>query len=164
MLKKILFFVLIGGFLALIGPDKPRAETIFYGGGQMLVKGGSTDEIGGGTVVAIGQRISKKLIVWGSIDGFKTGEGVGVDNGFVGFSLLTDDLILPLRSGLFLTVEGGIGKVEDEKVGFANLTNAGFYFDLSESARLWVGGGYSATGGVDVYSIETGLSMVIDWK
>jgi len=160
MLKKIAIL----GVLLLFAVSMAQAKTIFYGGGQMLVKGGSTDRVGGGTVVGIGQQINKKLIVWGSVDGFKTGEGVGVDNGFVGFSLLTERIILPLRSGLFLTVEGGIGKVEDEKVGFAKLTNAGFYFDLSKSARLWVGGGYSATGGVDVYSIETGLSMTIDWK
>lgn len=160
MLKKLA----ISALLVLFSVAMVQAETIFYGGGQMLVKGGSTDALGGGTVVGVGQQISEKLIVWGGIDGFKTGEGVSVDNGLIGFSLLTDNLILPLKSGLFLTIEGGIGKVEDNKVKFANLTNAGFYFDLSETARLWVGGGYSATGRVDVYSVEMGLSMTMNWK
>jgi len=163
MLKKLLLFVLIGGFFNLIPFDKPQAETIIYGGGQFLLKGANTDEFGGGSVVGFGLKVSEGLIMWGQYAGFKTGEGVGVDNGLVGFSVLSEQLIPSLRSGLFLTVEGGLGKVEDTKLQFASLTNAGFYFDFSETTKLWVGGGYSNTGEVSVYSVEAGMSMKLNW-
>lgn len=145
-------------------PSIIQAETIVYGGAQLLVKGGSTENIGAGTVVGFGQQINKKLILWGNYEGFKTGEGVGIDNGLIGFTILTENLIHPLRSGLFLTVEGGLGKVEGEKVQFANLTSAGFYFNLSETTKLWIGGNYSSTGESNIYSIQTGLSMFPRWK
>jgi len=158
-MKRLIIFVV----LLLFAVSVTQAETIIYGGGQFLLKGANTDEFGGGTVIGFGQQVSEKLIVWGQYTGFKTGEDVSVDNGLIGFSVNTEQLIVPLRAGLFLTVEGGLGKVEDEKVQFASLTNAGFYSDFSETTRLWVGGGYSNTGKVSVYSVEVGLSMAIDW-
>lgn len=156
--------IAILGVLLLFAVSMAQAETIVYGGGQFLLKGANTNEFGGGTVVGFGLKVSEGLIMWGQYAGFKTGEGVGVDNGLVGFSVLSEQLIPSLRSGLFLTVEGGLGKVEDTKLQFASLTNAGFYFDLSETTRLWVGGGYSNTGEISVYSVEAGLSMKLDWK
>jgi len=167
MLKKLAILgvlLLVVSFANLLfAVSVAQAETIVYGGGQFLLKGANTDEFGGGSVIGFGQQVSEKLIIWGQYTGFKTGEGVGVDNGLIGFSVLTDRLIPSLQSGLFLTVEGGLGKVEDAKVQFASLTNAGFFFDLSETTRLWLGGGYSNTGEVSVYSLELGLSMKLDF-
>lgn len=157
MFKKVITLMALLGLFWV----SAQAETVIYAGAQMPIKDG---EVGGGTMLAFGQEISDKVIVWGTADMFKTEKGIQVDNGFIGFTVFTEEIIHSLRSGLFLTVEGGMGKVENSKVKFANLANAGFYFDLSKTTKLWLGGGYSDTDNLGVYSVETGLSVNVDWK
>ncbi len=164
MLKKVLLPPLFVLFLLFIVPFS-SAQTIVFGGGEMIVKGGTTNSFGAGTVAGIGKFIGPNIIMWGQWNGYKTGEGTSVDNGLTGFSVLTDHLFEHfLKGGLFLTMMGGIGKQEEGPVTFATLTDGGFYFDLSEKSKLWIGGSYSSIEGVNVYSARMGLSVALDWK
>jgi len=159
-MRKLIVAVVLGAFLL---STPALAETMVYGGAQMLVKGGDTKELGGGSVLRIGKTLSPRVIAWADFQAYKTGEGISVDNGFIGVSLLTETLVPAIKSGVFLTVEGGFGKLEDEPVNFASLTNAGLYFDFTDKTRLWVGGAYSHTADLNVYSAQVGLSLNVDW-
>jgi len=145
------------GVLLLFAVTMAQAETIIYGGGQVLIG----DEIGAGSVVGVGQQVSDRLIIWGNFDGSK-GESV-VDNGLAGFSVLSGEIVSSLNMGFFLTVEGGIGKVEGEDVQFSRLVDLGGYFDLSEdtNTKIWAGVGHSNLSG---WSAKAGLSVRLDWK
>lgn len=162
MLKKILFFVLIGGFLTLIGPDKPRAETMIYGGAQMIVPGGEeTEGIGGGMMFGVGQKIGRNLILWTNYEGIKTEEAKQQDNVYAGLAILSDLIINSgaLKGGIFLLIEGGIQNTPDSPINFGSLINGGLYFRLSETTDLYIGGGYSG----DVYSIDIG-TVIEFWE
>lgn len=156
MIKKLLILLA----LVLFAFSTAQAKTLIYGGGEILLRGGDTDGIGAGTLIGIGQEISPELIFWGNGIAQKTNEGDQFDKALVGFSILTEPMIKPLRGGLFLNVEGGFSKVNDEKVRFGSLTSAGFYFNLSDETRFWTGGGY----GNGIYSIHLGLSMEMSWR
>ena len=157
MVRKLLILMALLAFSVGLA----QAKTIVYGGMQVSIPGADTHEIGAGTMLAIGQEISEKLIIWGNANAVKTGEGLSIDQGFAGFSLLTDKFFG--IGGLYLNMEGGLGKVEDEKVEFASLLGGGCFFDLSKETKLWLGAGQSKTGDVAIYSIQAGMSMSIDW-
>lgn len=158
MLKKVMILVALLGLLTV----SVHARSVVYGGMQVAIPGGDSHEIGAGTMFAIGQEISEKFIIWGNANAVKTGEGLSIDQGFVGFTLFSDKFFD--FGGLYLNMEGGVGKVEDQDVKFASLVGAGCFFDLSRETKLWLGAGQSNTGGVAIYSIQAGLSMSIGWK
>lgn len=160
MLKKILILVAL---LALLSVSAD-AKSIVYGGMQVPIPGGDTHGIGAGTIFAVGQEVSEKMTVWLNVNDVKTNEGTEINSGSVGFSLFTDKFFG--FGGLYLNLEGGIGKVEGsgEGVEFASLVGGGAFFDVSKNTKIWVGAGQSNTGDVAIYSIQAGLSMNIDWR
>lgn len=162
MLKKLIIAVALLGLLTV----SAQAKTLIFGGMQVPIPGADTHKIGAGTMFAIGQEISDKLIVWGNANAskftLKTGEGVSMDNGLVGISLLSDKLFG--AGGFYFTLEGGLGKIEGQKVKFSNLIGGGCFLDLSKETRLWLGAGQSNTGDITIFSIQAGLSMGVDWK
>lgn len=158
MLKKIaVFWVLLLFAVPLV-----QAETYIYGGAQVIVPGGGkTDEVGGGMMFGLGQKIGKNLIFWGNYEGIKTGEADEQDNGYAGLEILSDPIISSgaLQGGLFLLVEGGLQNAPNSPVNFGSLINGGLWFKLSETAELRVGGGYSG----DLYSIDIG-TVIRFWE
>jgi len=157
VLKKFLMLCLIVLFVASFA----RAGTVIYGAGNVLF----SDGVGGGTMLGVGQQLSERVILLGSYGASKTNAGLSADNGFVGVIVLTDVLIPKLRSGLFLMAELGGTKIEGEDLQLGNLANAGFYFNLSETSKLFLGGCYSAAeeGATNVYSAQAGLCMDLPW-
>lgn len=164
-MKKLMILVALLA-LNLIWPFRPsvQAKTIVYGGMQVPIPGGDTHGIGAGTIFAVGQEVSEKMTVWLNVNDVKTKEGTEINSGSVGFSLFTDKFFG--FGGLYLNLEGGIGKVEGsgEGVEFASLVGGGAFFDVSKNTKIWVGAGQSNTGDVAIYSIQAGLSMGVDWR
>ena len=154
MFKKLL---MLGALLGLL-MGSVQAETYIFIGGQMLVGGGDTKSMGGGFLGGIGHSLSPQVTVWGNVESFKTGEGVDADKWLTGISVQSEYLIDPLRTGIYGWFEGGGGKVEGEKVEFANLSMLGFYSDVKENITLWTGIGYSNIGKLNTYAIQMGLS------
>jgi opacity protein-like surface antigen len=152
--------------LALLwGVQVGTAEVVTYVGGQAIVDGNNTDPFGGGVQMAWGINLSDKLMGWIKYDGFKTEEALDFDNGLIALTYLTPDVLPKLKMGLYVTGEAGATKVENKKSEFGFMGGVGFFFDVTDKMRVWLGGDYKdAAEGNRIYAASLGISLPMSFK
>lgn len=156
LLKKMLFVVLAVLFLAVT----VQADPIFFGTAKVILDKGSENGFGLGGNFDVGLPIGDRVILRGTYDAYKSHDGTGYDNGFTGFTVLSGILIEKIKTGLYLTAEGGVSKVTGLPVEFATLSSMGFYSEIGEFTGLWLGGGYSSVvDGGQIWSFTFAISI-----
>jgi len=159
MVKKLL----IGAVLVVFMASMAFADNWANGGGQLLIKAGTNHSISGGSYLSFGAELGDRMILLGTLEQWKTGS-INVDNGLIGLTVLSDELIKKIHSGVYLTVGGGIGKTDTSKIDFGTLTDAGLFFNASSKCRLYLGGICSNVSDVTVYAVKFTVSINASFK
>ena len=132
-----------------------QAETMIFGGGQLAIC--NQGEVRGGTLLGLGQRVSKQVILWGNLSKQKTDPGL--TQYLMGLSILSEYLIPNINMGGYLQAEGGWNKEIGEPTVEGGLVSLGLFFDANEKNTLWLGWGYNG-----IHSIQAGLSIDVTWR
>ena len=140
MLKKLMIFVTLLALLTV----SVQAEPYYFGTFRTILPAGSEDGYGLGGSFDFGLPLGDQIILRAvSYESNKVSDGTGYDNVYTGFTVMSNILIDKLRAGLYLTAQGGISKVPDLPVEGATLSSMGFYSNIGQKTKLWLGFGYS---------------------
>lgn len=156
MKRNLVLFTLAVLFVAVTA----QADPIFFGTAKVILDKGSEKGFGLGGNFDVGLPLGDRMILRGTYDAYKSHDGTGYDNGFTGFTVLSGILIEKIKTGIYLTAEGGISKVTGMPVDFATLSSMGFYSEIGEFTGLWLGGGYSSVvDGGQIWSFTLAISI-----
>ncbi len=140
MLKKLVLFVAL---LALLSVSA-QTEPYYFGTFKAILPAGSEGGYGLGGSFDFGLPLSDRIILRAlTYESNKVVDGTGYDNAYTGFTVISNILIEKIRAGVYVTAEGGISKVSDLPVESAILSSVGFYSNIGQKTKLWLGFGYS---------------------
>jgi len=139
-MKKLVILVALLGLLSV----SAQAEPYYFGTLKTILPVGSEDGYGIGGSFDFGLPLGDQIILRAlTYESNKTGDGTGYDNAYTGFTVMSNILIPKLRSGIYLTAQGGISKISDLPVEGATLSSMGFYSNIGTKTKTWLGFGYS---------------------
>lgn len=142
---------------------------IYHAGVVVTVKGADTDGTGAGSDYRLGWVINSEslpiVVAWGHYDQAKLVEGIEIDQGGLGTSLVFPGMIPALRMDWHFNVFADAGKIEGEPVKFSTLTGSGVTFQIQENerfkTRLTLSGEYTDVAGMNIWSIRAGMEVEV---
>lgn len=162
MTKKVTVLALVLALVCWCLNIQAEAESVLFLGGQMIIEGGSTEGIGGGTILGFGEELNPgeypTVVLWSQFTNYKSEEDENVNEGEAGFWIETE----PMAGGwlgFYGHVTGGVSKEAGQSVRFGSFLGGGLYAQLKQNLKFHLGGGHTNSGDVSLYSIHGGLSI-----
>jgi len=127
------------------GPLRPsaQAEPYYFGTIKTILPAGSEGGYGLGGSFDFGLPLGDQIILRGTYESNKVDDGTGYDNVYSGFTVMSNVLIPKVRTGIYLTAQGGLSKVSGLPTEGATLSSMGFYSNIGAKTKAWLGFGYS---------------------
>ena len=155
-MKKLALLILALGLVTTTA----QAEPYYFGSMKAVVPAGSEGGWGVGGSFDVGIPLGEQIILRGTYEGQKTEDGTGYDNVYTGFTVMSNVLIPKVRTGVYLTGQGGLSKVPGMAIEGATLSSIGFYSAIGLKTKVWLGGGYSTVADEgQIWSITLALSI-----
>lgn len=159
MIKRLVLMAMVLSLLTFTA-QTAQAEPYFFGTTKLILNTGTEEGVGVGASFDVGLPLGQQIILRGTYEGQKGDDGTTYDNGYTGITIMSGILIENLRTGLYLTTEGGVSKVAGLPIEFGTLSSMGFYSAVGQKTKLWLGGGYSTVAdNGKIWSISLGLSI-----